>query len=375
LRILARFAPLREIRLSPKTSHARTRRRKENAKSETIMKNIVLHEPGRFSLTETTAARAPSAGEAVVRVRRVGICGTDLHAFQGEQPFFTYPRVLGHELGVEIVSIRDNAEGLRAGDHCAVEPYLNCGGCIACRKGKTNCCESIQVLGVHTDGGLCELLTVPANKLHKSETLSLDQLALVEPLCIGAHAVARAQIEAGEWALVVGAGPIGLAVIQSAQLSGARVMVMDVNRERLNFARQRFPVAAAIQATDDAVDRVKEITGGDLATLVFDATGNQQAMNASFALPANGGRLVYVGLVQGSLSFFDPEAHRRELSVLFSRNASGADFKRVIGLLEDGVIDIKPWITHRATFGEDVIGQFPLWLNPQSRFIKALIEV
>jgi 2-desacetyl-2-hydroxyethyl bacteriochlorophyllide A dehydrogenase len=339
------------------------------------MKTIVLQEPGRFSLMETPAARPTSPGEAVVRVRRVGICGTDLHAFKGEQPYFTYPRVLGHELGVEIVSVSENAEGLRAGDRCAVEPYLNCGACIACRKGKTNCCESIQVLGVHTDGGLRELMIVPANKLHKSETLSLDQLALVEPLCIGAHAVARAPIEAGEWVLVVGAGPIGLAVIQSAQLSGAQVLVMDVNQERLSFARERFPVAAAIQAPDQALDRIKEITGGDLPTLVFDATGNQQAMNASFTLPANGGRLVFVGLVQDNLTFYDPEAHRRELTVLFSRNATGADFKRVIGLLEDGIMDIDPWITHRATFGEDVIGQFALWLNPQSRFIKALIEV
>ncbi len=339
------------------------------------MKNLVLNEPGKFSLTETATSRQPTTNEALVRVRRVGICGTDLHAFKGEQPFFSYPRVLGHEIGVEIVSIGENAEGLCAGDRCAVEPYLNCGECIACRKGKTNCCEKIQVLGVHTDGGLSEFLTVPMSKLHKSETLSLDQLALVEPLCIGAHAVARAQIEAGEWALVVGAGPIGLAVILSAQLTGAKVIVMDVNQERLRFAREHLPITGAIQATDHCVERLKEITGGDLPTLVFDATGNQQAMNDSFNLPANGGRLVFVGLIQGSLTFFDPEAHRRELSVLFSRNATGADFKRVIGLLEDGVVDIKPWITHRATFGEDVIGQFPLWLNPQSRFTKALIEI
>lgn len=342
------------------------------------MKKIVLNEPGKFSLAEMPAAQPAMANAAVVRVRRVGICGTDLHAFEGEQPFFTYPRVLGHELGVEIVSVAENAEGLRAGDHCAVEPYLNCGECIACRKGKTNCCDKIQVLGVHTDGGLCELMTVPANKLHKSETLSLDQLALIEPLCIGAHAVARAQVEPGEWVLVVGAGPIGLAVILSAQLTGARVIVMDVNQERLSFACERFPITAAIQAPDNldnAVDHVKEITGGDLPTLVFDATGNQQAMNASFNLPANGGRLVFVGLVQGKLTFHDPEAHRRELTVLFSRNATAADFKRVIALLEDGAMDIEPWITHRATFGEDVIEQFPLWLNPQSRFIKALIEV
>ncbi len=340
------------------------------------MKSIVLDEPEQFSLTEIPPPSCqPSTNEALVRVRRVGICGTDLHAFKGEQPFFNYPRVLGHELGVEIVSVGENREGLRAGDRCAVEPYLNCGECLACRQGKTNCCEKLQVLGVHTDGGMRELITVLTNKLHKSETLSLDQLALVEPLCIGAHAVSRAQIETGESALVVGVGPIGLAVMLAAQLAGANVIVMDVNEERLRFAREHFRATAAIKAGDGVVERLKEITGGDLPTVVFDATGNQQAMNASFNLPAHGGRLVFVGLFQGNLTLHDPEAHRRELTVLFSRNATGADFKRLIGLLEAEAIDIEPWITHRVSFGEEVIGQFPLWLNPQSRFIKAVIEV
>jgi 2-desacetyl-2-hydroxyethyl bacteriochlorophyllide A dehydrogenase len=344
-------------------------------KSEIIMKHLVLDEPGKFSLTELACAPEPASNEALVRVRRVGICGTDLHAFKGEQPFFTYPRVLGHELSVEIVAVGDNLEGLRQGDRCAVEPYLNCGKCIACRKGKSNCCENLQVLGVHADGGLCELLAVPLNKLHKSASLSLDQLALVEPLCIGAHAVARAQVEEGETVLVVGAGPIGLAVIQAVTHAGAKVLVTDVNEERLRFASQHFAVTATMQSTDDLVERVKEINVGDLPTLVFDATGNQQAMNASFHLPANGGRLVFVGLVQGSLTVFDPEAHRRELTVLFSRNATAVDFKRVIGLLEEGAIDIHPWITHRAILGAELIKEFPLWLNPQSRFIKALIEL
>lgn len=339
------------------------------------MKQIVLDEPGALTLAEIASATTISPNHALVSVRRVGICGTDLHAFNGEQPFFSYPRVLGHELSVEIINVGENEEGLRPGDRCAVEPYLNCGKCIACRKGKTNCCENIQVLGVHTDGGLCESLTVPLNKLHKSASLSLDQLALVEPLCIGAHAVARAQVEAGESVLVVGAGPIGLAVIQAATLAGAKVLVTDVNQGRLDFASQRFAVAATMQTTDSLVERVKELNGGDLPTLVFDATGNQQAMNASFQLPANGGRLVFVGLVQGSLTFFDPEAHRRELTVLFSRNATADDFKRVIRLLEEGAIDINPWITHRAAFGQDVLVQFPQWLNPHSGFIKAVIEL
>lgn len=334
------------------------------------MKSITLKEPGLLTLEVKPPAPAPRADEAVVRVRRVGICGTDLHAFRGEQPFFRYPRVLGHELGVEVVGVGDNSAGLGVGDRCAVEPYLHCGNCVACRRGKTNCCASLRVLGVHVDGGMCEQMTVPIAKLHRSESLSLEHLALVEPLSIGAHAVARAGIEAGEFTLIVGAGPIGLAVLQAAQLAGARVVVMDVNQERLRFAREHFPVEAAITP-----DRLADITGGDSPTLVFDATGNRLAMNASFSLPAPGGRLVFVGLVQGDLTLSDSEAHRRELTVFFSRNATGADFRRVIGHLEAGTIDIEAWVTHRATFGAEVLAEFPRWLNPQSRFIKAIIEV
>ena len=178
------------------------------------MKTVILEQPGQLSFAETDAPTTFAADEALVRVQRVGICGTDMHAYRGRQPFFSYPRILGHELGVEIVAIGENEAGLRAGDYCAVEPYLNCGHCIACRKGKTNCCVQLQVLGVHTDGGMREWITVPARKLHKSGKLSLDQLALVETLGIGAHAVDRARIEAGEFALVIGAGPIGLSVVQ-----------------------------------------------------------------------------------------------------------------------------------------------------------------
>lgn len=338
------------------------------------MKTIILDRPGQLSLTETPPPTRPAANEAAVRVRRVGVCGTDLHAFKGEQPFFTYPRVLGHELGVEVVGVGENAGGLRVGDRCAVEPYLSCGACFACRRGKSNCCVRLQVLGVHADGGMREVITVPAGKLHRSETLSFDQLALVEPLCIGAHAVARAGVEAGEVALVVGAGPIGLSVAQFARASGAKVVIMDVNRERLDFAREHFDVEDAVEAGEGAAARLREMTAGDMPAVVFDATGNPRSMNASFDIPAHGGRLVFVGLFQGDVTFHDPDAHRRELTLLCSRNATGADFRRVMSLLEAGEIDIAPWITHRVSFA-DAVGQFDRWLDPQSRFIKAVIEV
>jgi threonine dehydrogenase-like Zn-dependent dehydrogenase len=285
-----------------------------------MMKTIVLKEPGQLLLTSI------SSPESRVQMKRwfmsgaLASAGPTSYAFKGEQPFFNYPRVLGHELGVEIVSI-GIMDGLQVGDRCAVEPYLNCGVCVACRRGRSNCCVRLKVLGVHIDGGMCEFIKVPVGKLHKSTILSLDQLALVEPLSIGAHAVARAEIEPGEFSLVVGAGPIGLSVTQFCRLAGARCIVMDVREERLQFARDHFGIELTILAGDGSLERLKEITANEMPTVVFDATGNAGSMAASFGMIAHGGRLVFVGLSQGDVAFHDPDAHRRELTLLCSRNS------------------------------------------------------
>ena len=337
------------------------------------MKTITLNEPGQFSHSHTEPPVLTSPDAALVRVRRVGICGTDIHAFAGRQPFFSYPRILGHELGVEVLETGANVRDLKPGDLCAVEPYLNCGHCIACRRGKTNCCASLQVLGVHTDGGMREIIEVPARKLHKSDTLTLDQLALVETLGIGAHAVQRADIEAGENALVIGAGPIGLSVMQFAQARGARVLVMDMNPARLDFCRQHLGIVDAIAANDTALEAVKERTGGDLPTAVFDATGNSNSMHNAFNFVAPGGKLIFVGLFLGDVTFYDPDFHRREMTLLATRNSTGDDFRRIIGLMETGKIDTAPWITHRADCA-DLLAHFPDWIKPESGVIKAVVE-
>jgi len=339
------------------------------------MRTLVLEAPGRLVDTTTAEPSAPGSGEALVQVRRIGVCGTDLHAYRGRQPFFTYPRILGHELGVEVLAVGSEVTTMRPGDRCAVEPYLNCGGCIACRRGKPNCCRTLQVLGVHIDGGHRERIVVPANKLHASARLTLDQLALVETLGIGAHAVSRAGIEAGETVAVLGAGPIGLAVMQFAREAGARVIAVDVSPPRLDFVRTRLGVDAVVNAaTDDVGKRFAGLTDGEMPTAVCDATGSVQSMNAAFALPAPGGRLVFVGLTRENVSFSDPELHRRELTVLASRNALPGDFPRIIGLIEAGRIDTTPWITHRAAIKEAPV-HFDSWTRPETGVIKAMIEV
>jgi len=339
------------------------------------MKTIRLEEPGKLIALDTPDPGPPGAGEALVRVHRIGVCGTDIHAYAGRQPFFSYPRILGHELGVEVLATGEGVSNINIGDRCAVEPYIHCGECIACRRGKPNCCADLRVLGVHRDGGMRERFIVPARKLHQSTMLEFEQLALVETLAIGCHAVDRARLERDEFALVIGAGPIGLAVMQFAAEAGARVIVLDVNAARLEFCQRQLGVAHAIHAGQEPVlEALLRITAGDLPTAVFDATGNPQSMAATFNYQAPGGRVVFVGLFQGDVTFNDPNFHRREITLLASRNALPADFTRIIRLIENGRIDTTPWITHRADFSQ-VTEEFPRWTLPATGVIKAMIRV
>jgi 2-desacetyl-2-hydroxyethyl bacteriochlorophyllide A dehydrogenase len=337
------------------------------------MKAIVLQEPGKFiHATRDDVTDVPS-GHALVRVRRTGICGTDWHAFHGRQPFFTYPRVLGHELGVEVERVNDPDSDLMPGDKCSVEPYINCGTCIACRRAKSNCCTSLNVIGVHSDGGMCERLVLPARKLHRSTKLSLDQLALVETLAIGCHAVARASALPKENVLIIGAGPIGLSVIPFVRAAGAEPIVADVSASRLAFCRQHMNVTHTLDARQDVKAQLTNLLNGDLPTAVLDATGNPKSMAGTFDLIAHGGRIVFVGLFQGDVTFNDPNFHRREITLLASRNALPADFKSIIRLIEDGKVDTTPWITHR-TPAAGFLDVLPAWLAPDANVIKAMIE-
>lgn len=322
------------------------------------MRQVVLERPGRFIGEQAVPPRL-QPGQALVRVHRVGVCGTDLHAFAGRQPFFHYPRILGHELGVEVIEVPPGEHGIEPGDRCAVEPYLSCGRCHACRIGKPNCCEDLHVLGVHIDGGMRGLLTVPIERLYRSDRLTYDQLALVETLGIGAHAVDRSGLRAGEEVLVVGAGPIGLTVVQFAKAAGGCVRVLEVNEARRPFI-ERLGVEALTEYD------------GRLAEVVFDATGNPASMHASFNHVAHGGRLVFVGLVQGSIAFDDPMFHRREMTLLASRNSCN-EFPRIIRLIEEGQIDTSPWITHRLDLAQ--VPEHFADLREQANLLKAMIYV
>lgn len=337
------------------------------------MRAIVCEQIDQLRLVEQeTPALQP--GTALVRIRRIGICGTDLHAYKGNQPFFSYPRVLGHELAGIVEQIDDPQGRVKTGDQVSIIPYMHCRVCIACRNGKTNCCTDMKVLGVHIDGGMREQMVVPITHLLVTNELTLDQAAVLEPLSIGAHAVRRSGLEAGKTALVIGSGPIGLGVMAFAKHRGARVIAMDIQDERLAFCRQWAKVDETVNALQGAKERLAELTGGEYPTVVFDATGNARSMTDAFGLVAHGGKLVYVGLVKAELSFNDPEFHKREMTLMGSRNATLEDFAAVQEAVQSGGIDVDSFITHRVPFAE-MIGHFDSWLKPESKVIKAMVEL
>ena len=338
------------------------------------MRALSLYAPGEIRMVSLSEPSVPGPAEALIRIRQVGVCGTDYHAFHGNQPFFTYPRILGHELGVEIVSVGADVRHLAQGDYCAVRPYLSCGSCPACLRGKPNCCIYLQVFGVHVDGGLRELALLPAASLHPGRMLTFEQLALVEPLAIGAHAVAGARIAKGESVLVVGVGPIGLAVTQFALLMGAQVIATDISQQRLAFCQNLWPQVTCIDGGEPVVESLERQLGDDFPTAVFDATGNTQSMQAAFAYVGYGGRVIFVGLSQGNIIFSDPLFHSREVALLASRNALAADFDSIISALQADEFNLSPWITHRATL-EMAADAFTQWSGANSAMIKGLISI
>ncbi len=337
------------------------------------MKTLVCIKPGEFAYEEREKPELQK-GEAIIKIKRIGICGTDLHAFEGTQPFFEYPRILGHELAGELVAV-DGAEGFEIGERVSFIPYFYCGECIACRSGLQNCCASIKVCGVHVNGGFAEYLSVPSYSLLHGEGLSFDELSLVEPLAIGAHGVRRANVKEGEFVLVVGAGPIGLGIAEFARIAGGHVIMMDVNEQRLNFCKEKLGVQHTVNPlTDDVLQKLKKITNGDMPTVVIDATGNLKAINNAFAYMAHGARYVLVGLQKGDISFNHPEFHKREATVMSSRNATREDFEHVIASMKRGLVKPTTYITHRVQFNE-VKDQFASWLKPETGVIKATVEL
>ena len=342
------------------------------------MRAIVLEAPNQIVYKDVQKNNMLDSTSVLVRPRVVGICGTDYHAYRGKQPFINYPLVIGHELGVEVLAVGSDVNNLVPGDACAVEPYIGCKEqdgnlCFSCQRGHTNHCASLKVLGVHIDGGLCEQFVVPSNKLHRSVKLDYEQLALIETLAIGYHAVKRSGISKNDVVLVVGAGPIGLSVIQSVNLIGAQVWVLDVNERRVQFAKKHFGVQTTF-VDPIMVEKERESDSSDeMPTAVFDATGNTKSMESSFDYVASGGKIILVGFNRESIVINDEHFHRNELSLMASRNALPHDFTDLITLMEDGIIDTSHWISERANWNS-LVKTLPTWCD-STELIKGVVEI
>jgi alcohol dehydrogenase len=340
------------------------------------MRAIRLNQPREFAHIQIDEPAAPGPGQALVRTHRMGICGSDVGGYLGKMPFFKYPRIPGHELGVEVLAVGPGVTNVKPGDRCSIEPYMNCGKCFPCRRGNGNCCTTLEVIGVMVDGGLRERFLIRTDKLHPSTKLTYDQLALVETLAIGCHASDRGDPKKGDHVLIIGAGPIGLATLEFVRLTGAEITMMDMVPDRLEFCRKVYGVPHTVVAKGDASDleQLNAITSGDRYAIVIDATGSNRSMSACLAYAAHTGTVVYVGITSGEVTFPHPVLHRPELNLKGSRNALPKDFPRIIDLIERGTINTQPWITHRTTF-DRVIEEFETFTRPETGVIKAVIEV
>lgn len=335
------------------------------------MREALLERPGSLVLVERDEPSLTSPSDVLVAVRRVGVCGTDLHAYTGSQNFFNYPRVLGHELAVEVLAVGTEVDGVRVGDHCAVLPYLSCGTCAGCRTGRTNCCERIDVMGVTIDGGMCEQMLVPGAHLFPDPTMTFDQLVLVETLGIGWHAVARADPRPADSIVILGAGPIGLAIAQAAALRTDRIAIADIMPERVAFAAAAG--LTAVLATDDLAAAAGAV-GLARPSMVFDATGNRGSMQAAIGLADHGGTVVFVGHTTGDITIHNPTFHKRELDLRASRNATFADWVGVMAAVRDGSLDATSWINHRTTL-DGIIDELPRIAEAPGAVVKSVVDI
>lgn len=313
------------------------------------MNTLICQEPKKL-VWKKREIPIPGEGETLIKIKSVGICGTDIHAWGGNQPFFSYPRVLGHEICGEVVDTGKNVHQFKKGQQVTVIPYVACQQCPACKSGRTNCCEKISVIGVHQDGGFSEYLAVPATNVLLAEGIDPQAAALIEPYAISAHAVRRAKVLQGEQVLVVGAGPIGLGAAAIAKADGAHVVVADTSAARREHVIAHLNLSVVDPSAEDFEAQLRAEFGGSLAEKVIDATGNQHAMNNTINLIRHGGSIVFVGLFKGDLQFSDPDFHKKETTMMGSRNATPEDFAKVGRLMSEGKLTAEMMLTHRYSF-------------------------
>ncbi|KAB2492453.1 zinc-binding alcohol dehydrogenase family protein [Priestia endophytica] len=331
---------------------------------------------GAHSLVEVEVEKVElkSPTDVLVKVKRVGICGTDMHIYHGTNPLATLPRVVGHEVAGEVVAVGKEVDKLKKGDHVVIEPISYCGSCYACRKGRPNVCSNLSVFGVHEDGGLREYIVLSEKQLHLvNKSLSWDDIVLAEPYTIGAQATWRGNVEKGDSVLIQGAGPIGICILKLAKMKGASVMMTDLNEERLQFAKESGADAVVHAGREDVRTRIKEWTNREGVNIVIDAVCLPSTFELSVDVVSQAGNIVVLGFDERPASIPQLPITKKEVTITGSRLQTN-QFSTIVQYLNEGKLSHNGLITHKFPFSR-VQEAFDFIENHPEQVRKAVITL
>lgn len=338
------------------------------------MKAFSINEPGSASIVEIEQP-SPSAGEVLLKLQYVGFCGSDLSTFRGLNPLVGYPRVPGHEIGATIEAVGDDVPAeFSVGTNVLVLPYTACGECSSCQQDRPNCCQFNQTLGIQRDGAMAEYATVPWQKLMASSTLSLEGLALVEPLTVGFHAAARARVTEADTVAVFGCGAIGLGVIAGAATRGARVIAIDLDDSKLELAIQCGAALGINSGREDLHQRLQELTDNHGPHVIVEAVGLPQTFRSAVEEVCFAGRVVYIGYAKAPVEYDTKLFVMKELDILGSRNALPEDFEAVIKMLETTEFPIQELITHSIPL-ESAVEALEQWNEEPGKVTRIHVDM
>ena len=337
------------------------------------MKAIVIPNPNEIEIREVPMPEVKE-GEALLKVRYVGICGADVASFTGNQPFTTYPRIPGHEFSAEIVEIPENDKGLKAGDIVTCNPYFNCGGCYSCERGFVNCCTDNQTMGVQRDGAFCEYISMPVERIYEGKGLSAEELALIEPFSISQHAVSRCTIKENDNVLVIGAGPIGLFALLAAKAKCKNIVVADILDNRLDLAKE-YGAAAVVNTKAESLEEfTNKFTDGKGFDVCIEACGAPETFLGCIDSCAFAGNIVLIGNGKRETSFVHSILLKKELNVYGSRNALKEDFVNNIDLVASKECDVMKMVS-RVYDMENALDAFKALANNDGTLAKILIKI
>ena len=337
------------------------------------MKAIVIPNPNEIEIREVPMPEVKE-GEALLKVRYVGICGADVASFTGNQPFTTYPRIPGHEFSAEIVEIPENDKGLKAGDIVTCNPYFNCGGCYSCERGFVNCCTDNQTMGVQRDGAFCEYISMPVERIYEGKGLSAEELALIEPFSISQHAVSRCTIKENDNVLVIGAGPIGLFALLAAKAKCKNIVVADILDNRLDLAKE-YGAAAVVNTKAESLEEfTNKFTDGKGFDVCIEACGAPETFLGCIDSCAFAGNIVLIGNGKRETSFVHSILLKKELNVYGSRNALKEDFINNIDLVASKECDVMKMVS-RVYDMENALEAFKALANNDGTLAKILIKI